>query len=394
MKIIQTCARVFPFHGYGGREKYIYYLSKYLIKEGIDVEIFTSLDKGKKRTEVYDGIKYTFIPPMTYWRGAPIPLFWLYSVNLARYLKKEKPDILHCYDAGPYPYLHLKNRAQTIMQPFGMEVFTDPRFNAARGLTGIIRERVIKPRWKYLITHADKVAAEGDFQVELMRNFGISKEKIFNLPPGIDLDSIKEVLERETYHEELKLNDDDFVMISVNRFSPEKGIKYLIDAFKIIKSEIQNAKIVIIGAVEADRGEVNEYQNILNQVKTLDLNLQDDVILLTNISEQLLYKYYKVSDIYVSPTLQDDWIMGIAEAMAFGLPIVSTGQNFLVNSGVNGYVVPKKNPQALAEGVLKIYESDKGKIMGKKSQEMAASYDWRIIAKKAIHEYEKLINAK
>jgi hypothetical protein len=53
MKVIIANHRVCPFHGCGGIEKYPYYLSKYLIEKGIDVQIFTSSDKGKEKTETF-----------------------------------------------------------------------------------------------------------------------------------------------------------------------------------------------------------------------------------------------------------------------------------------------------------------------------------------------------
>ena len=61
--------------------------------------------------------------------------------------------------------------------------------------------------------------------------------------------------------------------------------------------------------------------------------------------------------------------MGIQEAMACGLGIVSSGQPFLVKDGKNGYVVGFKNPGGISQGLLKIYGEDKkkSKKMGNES---------------------------
>ncbi len=104
MKVIIACRDVYPFnYGYSGSPKYIYNLCKYLVKQGVDVEIATSLNSGKRRTEIYDGIKYTLIPPNTNKR---LTAFWcsLFGINLVKYLRGKDFDILHGYDVVPYVF--------------------------------------------------------------------------------------------------------------------------------------------------------------------------------------------------------------------------------------------------------------------------------------------------
>ena len=388
MKVILLTKAVFPFHGYGGIEKYPYYLGKYLIKEGIDVEIITYLDRGKKRVEIYDDIKYVFIPPMLHWRR--LSGSYPYRINVARYLRKEKFDILHGYSATPYIYLHFKKRLPTIIQPFGMEVFTAPYVTERRGINKIFVKISSQHSLKYCITHADAVASEGDFQVnQIIELFKIDREKIFNLLIGVDISFIRERLESiDMSRTDLGFSDNDFILISVNRFFPDKGIDYLVDAFNIIKQKIDNAKLILIGGVRSEM-ENEIYQRTVKQIKSYKLT--DSIVLLKNISERLLYDYYYLSDIYVSPTLANDFIMSIQEAMACGLPIVSTGQEFLVKSGINGYTVPKQDPEAIAGAVLKIYYEQLGHKMGKMSKSMVKEYDWEVVTKTAIKKYEELI---
>ena len=80
--------------------------------------------------------------------------------------------------------------------------------------------------------------------------------------------------------------------------------------------------------------------------------------------------------------------MGIMEAEALGLPIVSTHQEFLIDG--NGFVVPEKNPKAIAEAIIKVHEGDRVK-MGEKSKEIVKPYDFKNIAKIAIGKYEEIV---
>ena len=388
MKVIMTGYRVYPFHGYGGLEKYPYYLSKYLLKEGINVKVVTPLDKRKGKLTTYEDIKYLFLPPRTHSRKFVEAREQLFNINLARYLKKEKFDVLHSFYHTAYIYLHFRNRVPTIAQPFGIEPFTDPLCTRPKNFRRIYSDILVRHPLRYCMTHADAVASEGDFQIEEILKHGVKKEKIFDLPVGINLSFIKERLEvKKLSREDLGLSDKDFILLSVNRFGYDKGIDYLVDAFNILNQKIKNTKLILIGSVE-DKGERGLYQKIMNQVKIYKLT--DNVVQLKNIAESRLYDYYAMSDVYISPTLQDDFIMSIQEAMACGLPVVTTGQEFLVKNGINGFVVPKRDPQSIADAVLKLYDKDKCQTMGKISKELAKDYGFESIAKKAIKAYENL----
>ena len=380
MKVIMAYQAAYPFHyHYTGSVKYVYYLSKYLVKYGLDVEIVTSLNSGKKRTEIYDGIKYTLLPPSTDRR---VTALWclLFSINLARYLKKKRFDILHGYEVVPYAYLHLRNRAPVVYQPFGNEGLT---ISHTRPLAKIYEQILVKPFWRYCGANADVIAAEGDFQLNaMMKLYSVSREKVFILPVGIDSSFIMERLKVSTIsRDQLGLADNDFVLISINTLNAVNGINHLVDAFYFVKQKLANARLIIIGTGM-------EEERITSQIKKY--GLMDSIIHLKNISENLLYDYYALSDLYVSPTLLPDFIMGILEAEACGLPIVSTGQDWLIKEGTNGYVVPQKDPVAMAEAVFKIYSGEL-KSMGLASREISRDYDFKTIAKKAIELYQKLV---
>ena len=63
MKVIITSRSVCPFHKYGGMEKYVHYLCKYIAKEGFDVEIITALDKTREKEKKQGGIEYFYPTP-------------------------------------------------------------------------------------------------------------------------------------------------------------------------------------------------------------------------------------------------------------------------------------------------------------------------------------------
>jgi glycosyltransferase involved in cell wall biosynthesis len=158
-----------------------------------------------------------------------------------------------------------------------------------------------------------------------------------------------------------------------------------VDTFRILKDSIKEAKLIIIGS-----GSQETY--LISKIK--NYNIQDAVLHLKDVREEDLYSYYSISDLYISPTLQDDYIMSIQEAMVCGLPVVSTGQDWLVHEGVNGYLVKQKAPQMMADRIIKIYQDKSGKKMGEQSKNMIKSYDWNNVIANLIRIYEGTIGKK
>lgn len=370
-------------HEFNGGIKYIHYFTRALADLGVDVEIVSALDKGKPRKTKKDGVHFTFLGPMVEWRRLHSPWKLLFSYNLSRYLGKNDFDIFHSHDMHAYFYLHRKKRKPTIMQPWGAEPFTGEESKGQRGLKGLYVEIFLKRPWRYCMDHADAIASEGDFQTPTLVKLGMPKKNIFNLPTGIDLPTIdKRLKSKRTTRKDIGVGKDDFVVITVNQITEDKGTADFVPFFLKLKQTIKNAKMLIVGA-----GAMEQY--LLEEIGKH--GLQKDMLRFKNIPEQLLYDLYAMSDVYLSATRQDDFIMSIQEAMACYKPIVSTGQRWIVQHGRNGFIVPKKDPTAMANAVVKLRDSRKAKRMGKESRKIVEQYDWHNIARTAIKKYEELM---
>lgn len=395
MKVILANKSAFPFFPYGGIEKYIYYLGKHLLRQGIDVEIVTSLPFDRKKSSIYDGISYTFLSPHIDWKLPysllPTLRLALFSLNLARYLRGQNFDVLHSFITVPYFYLRLSKTRPVVFQPFeeiyDLKALSEKPNEALRPLKRNLVHHVKKHVDNYCMKHADAIASEGEFQTEVFSKlFGIDKRNVFDLPVGIDIESIDKTLKQgKLSRRDLGFSSSDLVLISVNRFEANKDINYLIDAFKLLKARAPNAKLILIGTgpeEEKIRGQIADY------------NLEDSIVHLKDVPEDSLFNYYALSDMYVSPTLNTGSIMSIIESMACGLPVVSTGQDFWVRSGVNGLVVSKGNPEMMAKAILNIYESDRCREFGAMSRNIAREYDFVAIARAAIKKYEELVKCR
>jgi glycosyltransferase involved in cell wall biosynthesis len=104
-------------------------------------------------------------------------------------------------------------------------------------------------------------------------------------------------------------------------------------------------------------------------------------------------KYLYNSDIFVYPTLNDGHPWVIVEAMAAGLPIISTDQGAIVESvidGKNGFIVEKNNPEQIAKKIQFLIDNPKIRIeMGKKSREM---YLNKFTEEKLVENFKNVFN--
>ena len=143
-------------------------------------------------------------------------------------------------------------------------------------------------------------------------------------------------------------NKETFEVVYVGRLTLNKGIAYLIEAFKKVK--IKNKRLRMFGIMTLDG---KEY------FKNTDLS--DNIEILSTVKFQELKNIYSKSDVLVQPSLFDGWSMVVSEALASGCPVITTpntGASDIIKDKINGYVVPIMDADAIAECLNKIYEEN------------------------------------
>lgn len=382
MKVVLATRAVFPFHGYGGMETYVYFLSKHLLENGVDVEIVTSSSKKEVNADI--NLNYTFLPPFVSGKFTQPVRYWLFVRNCAKYLNKLDFDILHACGITAYRYLKFGNRKPVVAQPFGSEEFKN--INEGKLVGRVYSDFFMRKPKIYCMQHADAIASEGELQTkEIMDLFKVPREKIFALPDGVDMDLVEQYLEKtKITKEDFNLQDADLVLMNVNRLEPNKGVLYLIDALRILNEELK-VKLILVGTG-------SQKQEIKERIEKL--GLKDKVLHFENIPDKKMFQLYTLADISVTPTLYEGLPLVILEAMATEKTIVASDVSEVpqvVKNKENGFLVPPASPKAIADAVIKIYDKNLFEKMGRKSKEIAKDYDWDIIANMAIKKYEELV---
>ena len=129
-----------------------------------------------------------------------------------------------------------------------------------------------------------------------------------------------------------------------------KGHEYALSAVRAAVDRGVPVQLDIIGgAPDAEIGEPGEVRHILHTIE--DLGLSDHVRLLGTLSTPQVIDELRTSDVLLHPSVSEGLPTVLVEAMACGIPVVATdvgGVTELVTDGVNGLVIPPRDPAAIA----------------------------------------------
>jgi glycosyltransferase involved in cell wall biosynthesis len=157
--------------------------------------------------------------------------------------------------------------------------------------------------------------------------YGVDLERFCPLPNGTDLDRT-------------------FRVICVAQVSLRKGQLYLLEAWKNLR--LRNAELLLIGAVSHDMNTIMRRYDGMFRHRSFVPNRE-------------LRRYYGRSSVFVLPTLEDGFAYVIGEAMACGLPVITTANNGaadIIHDGRDGFVVPIRSPQLIAERLELLYRNN------------------------------------
>jgi len=182
--------------------------------------------------------------------------------------------------------------------------------------------------------------------------------------------------------------DGKLNILFVGRLEKRKGLDYLLEAYKQVKREIPDSRLIIIGPGIRLR---NKYKK-----RVMRSGLKD-VVFIGYASYRDLPRYYKTADIVCSPaTGRESFGIVLLEAMAVGKPIVASniqGYNNVVTHGAEGLLVPPKNTEKLAQALISLMTDESlRQQMGDKGRLTALEYDWELIAQKVLNYYLSVLN--
>jgi glycosyltransferase involved in cell wall biosynthesis len=244
-------------------------------------------------------------------------------------------------------------------------------------------------RWLSRLTleRADKVIVINQVTKHLLMSV-VAADKIQVIPPGIDL--VDGLWEYSPYE---KKDFNQINILSVCYLVKRKGVDLVIRALATIvfTRKITNIKLLIAG----DGPEQNYLRELVQQ-----LSLDQFVSFLGFIPNKQMGDYYRRAHIFVSMSRSESWGQMYLEAMASGVPIITSvnnGSSSIIEDGASGYLIKQEDYLDLAEKIVRLVkERDLGRRFSARGRQIVEEqYDWRkCIIPQYIKIYEELTDLK
>jgi glycosyltransferase involved in cell wall biosynthesis len=309
-----------------------------------------------------------------------------FGMRVRRYLRSLRPeyDIVHDNQCLAYGLLDLPRMGYptvaTIHHPITVdrdaEIEAAPTFikklKIRRWYSFLVMQKKVSRRLSRVITVSE--CSKRD----IGRDFGISPDQFRVVPNGINTDFFYPLPDVR--------RSNDQLLVTSSADTPLKGLRYLLEAVASIRRR-KSVRLTVIGALKRD-GEIERLAG--------RLNLNGAVRFTGRIAYEDFARYYAEAAIAVIPSLYEGFGMPAGEAMACGVPVVSTSGGALPEVvGDAGIIVPPGDGEALEKAILDLLDHpEKRQRLGQAGLDrVKGSFTWRHAARKTVDAYREAIDA-
>jgi Glycosyltransferase len=195
------------------------------------------------------------------------------------------------------------------------------------------------------------IAMTNAIEENLLLN-GISSNKIHRIPNGIEIDVTDNIMPIQSYK----------VLFVGNLYQqPAKGIDILLKSWKLICKNFETAELHLVG-----HGNTQQYQEFVH-----NMGISKNVII--HGKQNDIKQYYRKCFLFVLPSRREGMSNSLMEAMLHSMPCIATnisGNQDLIEDGINGLLVPPKNIEALADAIVSLFnDPEKAIQLGEKARE-------------------------
>jgi len=401
MKIGLLSYRSNPFSG--GQGIYVKHLSLALTKLGHQVDVIS----GPPYPDLHEDINLIEIPSLNLfelednlrlrsfrpsflfnladfreWLGVlsgsfPEPYAFGKRVNI--YLDKTSTDydLIHDNQSLCYELINIQKEiplVTTIHHP----ITKDRRLALEAAATW--KERLSINRWHSFLRMQKKVAPQlnrivcpsNQSKADVIEELKVNEENVNVVLNGIDLDSFNrdERVEKKPYR----------IITTASADVPLKGLKFLIEAMTEIIEEIPEAHLMVLGRAK-------EKGDIAKQISRL--NLEEKISFHSGLSQSEVVSLYSSSHICVIPSLYEGFGFGAGEAMACGLPLISTQSGGLKEViGQEAVIIEAASSEAIVKAVKDLFSNKEKQLALSRAgrKRMEKEFNWM----KAAEAYEKI----
>jgi glycosyltransferase involved in cell wall biosynthesis len=323
----------------GGAEMHLTRILPELRRQGLDVSVFVMARGGRLESKLTErGVPVSGMQPFTASRAIRSLRGWF---ALRRELQKQKPDIVHFF----LPEAYLVGAAASLGLP-GLTRIMSRRslalYQRNHPLLASV-ERRVHQSMAALLGNSSAVVAE-------LIGEGAAGDKVGLIHNGIDLPPLPSPERRAAIRDELGIPDDAFVIAVIANLIPYKGHDDLLEGLGRVRDRLREPwRLILTGRDEGIGDKLRD--------KAETLGIGRNILWLDERADA--QAPLEAADLAVLPSHEEGFSNSLLEKMARGLPVVATrigGNIDAVVDGETGRLVPIKDPQALGEAIVGLYE--------------------------------------
>jgi starch synthase len=286
----------------------------------------------------------------------------LLDTAVARVVRRQKPRIVIGHDGSALHAgraAHEVGAAAILNQVVGHVAAAHDIFrDEARLAPEFAETMVTTPDWiverhEAELREADGIMVPSDYVRDTLIARGTAPEKIFVLPYGVDIDRFRPAASPRR---------DRFRILFVGHLSQRKGIRYLLEAVK--RLDLPGVELMLVGKMVGPESAFAPYRSIFRHV--------------THVPYHEVHRLFQEADVFVYPSLHEGSAFATYEALASGLPIVTTkNAGSVARDGKEGFLVPIRDVEALMERIERLYrDAPLRAAMAEAARRRATEFTW------------------
>ncbi|TMF76879.1 MAG: glycosyltransferase family 1 protein [Chloroflexi bacterium] len=220
------------------------------------------------------------------------------------------------------------------------------------------------------------IASTADESAELVRTYGAVPERVFVVPPGVDL-SVFQPVDRDEARRKIGYGPGRLLLF-VGRLERLKGVEVAIRALALLRDRNHDdVRLLILGedSKDGDEGEKDRLKAV-----AADVGVRDRVDFLGSVAHHELPYFYSAADVCVMPSYSESFGLVGLEAQASGRPVVGSdvsGLRSVIRDQVSGYLIAGHDPAEYAERIGRLLEDPElAQQMGRRGRLLAQRYSW------------------
>ncbi len=370
----------------GGVETHLTIILPEMVKMGHQVDLLAGSAEGAKVLDKYKGVTVHRVPIMD--------LNWLHKRGLngieeeiekvfTRFMNKVKPDIIHAHNMHYFSKPHV-----TALEKIARKN-SIPLFLTAHNVwdDNLFLDLTRNVKW-------DHIVAVSHFIKRELIGIGVPHRKITVIHHGIDEYAYNPKVNHKSIYKDYPRLKGKKVIFHPARMGLAKGCDVTIKALKIIKSRVPDVILVLAGTKNIIDWGLTQQKDIAYMVNLVDFFGMRDNVLIDSFRLEDMPKLYGASTVCVYPSSScEPFGLTMLEALASAKPMVVTetgGMPEIIKDGINGFVVPIKDFEALASRTVQlIVDSDLRERLGYTGRQMVEqNYTKEIVTRNTIAIYK------